>query len=270
MKNTPAAPAARPPVVQLRQVTVTYGRLAVLEDVNLTVPEGAFLAIIGPNGAGKTTLVRTILGLVKPARGEVRVFGKPPSALGPLRRLIGYVPQMHAVDLRFPVRVGDVVMMGRYARLGLFRWPGAADRAAVRQALERVGLAEAIHRPLADLSGGQRQRVFLARALATEPRLLILDEPTAGVDARASKSLYELLREFQREGMTVIMVSHDVGVVSQYVDGVACVNRRLVAHGRPEVVLTDATLAEMYGCQAMFFHHGHAPHMVVRMPEEEQ
>jgi len=258
------------PIVSLKHVTVKFGTLTVLEDVNMEVPEGAFLAVIGPNGAGKTTLVRTILGLVKPVSGEVRVFGRPPEALGALRREIGYVPQMHAVDLRFPVRVEDVVMMGRYARLGLFRWPGQEDREAVRRALARVGLEDLAQRSLGDLSGGQRQRVFLARALATEPRLLILDEPTAGVDVQASETLYELLRSFQREGMTVIMVSHDVGVVSQYVDGVACVNRRLVAHGRPDVVLTDTTLAEMYGCQAVFFHHGHAPHMVVRMQEDKK
>ncbi len=258
------------PVVELKGVTVAYGRLRVLEDVDLIVPAGAFLAVIGPNGAGKTTLVRTILGLVKPVKGTVRVFGRSPEALGALRREIGYVPQMHAVDLRFPVRARDVVMMGRYARLGLFRRPGRADREAVQRAMARVGVADLADRPLGDLSGGQRQRVFLARALATEPRLLILDEPTAGVDAQATKSLYELLREFQREGMTVIMVSHDVGVVSQYVDGVACVNRRLVAHGRPEVVLTEATLNEMYGCQALFFHHGHAPHMVVRALDQEK
>ncbi len=260
----------RPPIIQLKGVTVTYGTVQALEDVNLTVPEGAFLAIIGPNGAGKTTLVRTILGLVKPLRGEVLVFGRPATALGRLRREIGYVPQMHTVDLRFPVLVEDVVMMGRYARLGLFRRPGEADRAAVERAMARVGVTDLRRRPLGDLSGGQRQRVFLARALATEPRLLVLDEPTTGVDAHTSRSLYELLRDFQQEGITVLMVSHDIGVVSQYVDGVACVNRRLVAHGRPEVVLTDATLSEMYGCQAMFFHHGKAPHMVVRMEEQER
>jgi len=258
------------PMVELKGVTVAYGRLRVLEDVDLTVPAGAFLAIIGPNGAGKTTLVRTILGLVKPLSGTVRVFGRPPQALGALRRQIGYVPQMHTVDLRFPVRARDVVMMGRYARLGLFRRPGRADHQAVQRAMARVGVADLADRPLGDLSGGQRQRVFLARALATEPRLLVLDEPTAGVDVQTSNSLYELLRDFQQEGITVIMVSHDVGVVSQYVDGVACVNRRLVAHGRPEVVLTEDTLAEMYGCQAVFFHHGHAPHMVVRALEQEK
>ncbi|NPA92552.1 MAG: metal ABC transporter ATP-binding protein [Chloroflexi bacterium] len=259
-----------PPIIELRHVSVAYGTVKVLDDVNLTVPEGAFLAIIGPNGAGKTTLVRTILGLVKPIEGEVLVFGKPPKELGPLRREIGYVPQMHTVDLKFPVRVRDVVMMGRYARLGLFRRPGKADHEAVERAMAKVDIQDLADRPLSDLSGGQRQRVFLARALATEPRLLILDEPTAGVDAQTSTSLYELLRSFQQEGMTVLMVSHDVGVVSQYVDGVACVNRRLVAHGRPEVVLTDDTLAEMYGCQAMFFHHGHVPHMVVRAGEEKK
>ncbi len=262
--------SSKPPVIQLEGVTVAYDTVQVLEDISLSVAEGSFLAIIGPNGAGKTTLVRTILGLVRPMRGEVRVFGRPAAALGRLRRQIGYVPQMHAVDLHFPVRAEDVVMMGRYARLGLFRRPGKADRLAVERAMERLGVLELRRRPLGDLSGGQRQRVFLARALATEPRLLVLDEPTTGVDTHTSRSLYELLRDFQQEGITVLMVSHDVGVVSQYVDGVACVNRRLVAHGRPEVVLTDTTMTEMYGCQAMFFHHGKAPHMVVRMEEQEQ
>jgi len=138
----------------------------------------------------------------------------------------------------------------------------------VERALEEVGIPDLIHRPLSDLSGGQRQRVFLARALVNQPKLLLLDEPTAGVDVAASESLYSLLRRLNRQGMTVVLVSHDVGVVAQYVDGVACINRKVVVHDRPEVVLTDTNLAETYGCDVLFFHHGHIPHMVVRRPEE--
>ncbi len=256
------------PIVELRNVTVRYGDLPpALENVNLSIPEGAFLAVFGPNGAGKTTLVRAILGLIEPTEGEIRVFGRRPRELGALRREIGYVPQILAVDLHFPVRVRDVVMMGRYARIGLFRRPGKRDREIVQAVMEKVDVADLADRHIADLSGGQRQRVFLARALATEPRLLVLDEPTTGVDTKASRSLYELLQDLHREGITVIMVSHDIGVVSEYVDGVVCVNRRVLAHGRPEVVLTDSTLADMYGCQAVLFHHGKVPHMVVK-PEE--
>lgn len=259
------------PVIDVENVTVRFGTIAVLEKVDFRVFEGAFWAILGPNGAGKTTLLRVILGLVKPISGTVRVFGKPPERLGPLRRQIGYVPQLQQVDINFPVRVQDVVLMGRHAIIGLYRRPSKVDHEAVMWALEQVGIPDLANRPLKALSGGQRQRVFLARALVTQPRLLLLDEPTAGVDVAATEGLYDLLRRLHREQrMTVLLVSHDVGVVAQYVSGVACVNRRLVAHGRPDEVLTDPTLASMYGCQALFFHHGNAPHMVVRGEEGEQ
>ncbi len=259
------------PAVELQDVEVRLQGRVVLQDVNLRIEQGSFWALLGPNGAGKTTLLRVILGLVRPSRGTVRVFGRAPEALGPWRRAVGYVPQFHQVDLRFPVRVKDVVMMGRYGVLGLFRRPGPDDWRLVQQALERVGIAHLADRPLRSLSGGERQRVFLARALVTQPRLLLLDEPTAAVDVAASQSLYDLLRQLHRDGLTVVMVSHDVGVVAQFVDSVACLNRRLVAHGRPDVVLTGKTLDAMYGCQAVFFHHmpGATPHLVVRPDEEE-
>jgi ABC-type Mn2+/Zn2+ transport system ATPase subunit len=250
-------------VFELDRVWVAFQDVTVLEDISLSVPAGAFLAIIGPNGAGKTTLLRVILGLVRPASGTVRVFGRAPWELGGERRRIAYVPQVLTVDLNFPVRAAEVVLMGRYGRIGLVRRPGPDDRAAALAAMERVGIADLAGRPLARLSGGQRQRVFLARALANEPDLLLLDEPTTGVDVAATESLYELLRGFHEAGMTILVVSHDVGVVAAYVDGVACVNRRLVAHGRPEEVLASDALVQMYGCEAMYFHHGRVPHMVV-------
>ncbi len=254
---------AKRAIVQLDRVWVNYRDLTVLEDVSLQVSQGDFLALIGPNGSGKTTLLKLILGTLRPSSGSVRVFGQPPWQLGAERSRIGYCPQGTSVDLNFPLRVGEAVLMGRYGRIGLLRHPSAADRAAARRAMERVGIADLAQRPLARLSGGQRQRVFLARALAGEPELLLLDEPTTGVDVAATESLYELLRGLHRSGITVVVVSHDVGVVASYVDGVACLNRRLVAHGRPEEVLASDALEQMYGCDAVLFHHGRVPHMVV-------
>ncbi len=253
------------PAIRLENVTVGYGKQVVLEDVSLTIPRGAFWAILGPNAAGKTTLLRTMLGLLVPQKGKVEIFGRPPKQLGSWRRWIGYVPQHHQAALvRFPLRAYDVVMMGRYPHIGLVRRPGPEDHKHVRRALKRVDMAHAAQKPWFSLSGGERQRILMARALAAQPRLLLLDEPTAGVDVAATQSLYELLRELHQEGMTVVVVSHDVGVIAQYVNGVACLNRRLVAHGRPEEVLTQETLETMYGCEAVFLHHGGIPHMVVR------
>ena len=251
------------PIIELDHVTVTFQDLLALDDVSLTVTAGNFLALIGPNGAGKTTLLQVILGLVRPVSGSVKIFGKSPADLAGERSRIGYVPQIMSVDLNFPVSVGEVVLMGRYGRIGLFRRPAAADRAAALQAMKRVGIADLADRPIRRLSGGQRQRAFLARALANEPDLLLLDEPTTGVDAASSESLYELLRMLHADGITMLVVSHDVGVVASYVEGVVCINRRLVAHGRPAEVLGSDELAKMYGCDAMFFHHGHVPHLVV-------
>jgi zinc transport system ATP-binding protein len=251
------------PIIQLDQVTVAFQDVLVLDEVSLSVPPGSFLALLGPNGAGKTTLLKVILGLVRPTAGTVRVFGRQPWDLDGERSRIGYVPQVLSVDLNFPVRAAEAVLMGRYGRIGLLHRPALGDRAAADRAMERVGITDLASRPIARLSGGQRQRVFLARALANEPDLLLLDEPTTGVDPAAGESLYELLRQLHQSGMTILVVSHDVGVVASYVDGVACLNRRLVAHGRPAEVLGSEELAQMYGCDAMFFHHGRVPHLVV-------
>jgi len=258
------------PIVALADVTVRYKELVALEDVSLEVMPGEFLAVIGPNGSGKTTLVQTILGLLEPMRGTVRLFGKPPRELGKEWGRIGYVPQLVQIDPHFPIRVLDVVLMGRYGQIGLVRRPGKRDREAARVALERVGLADLGRRQIGRLSGGQRQRVLVARALATEPELLILDEPTTGVDVGTTEGLFELLDGFHRSGMTVIAVSHDVGVVAQHVSQVVCLNRRMVAHGRPAEVLRPDVLECMYGRQAALVGHGELPHVVVRHHDPEQ
>jgi len=251
-------------MIELENVTVRYQELVALEDVSLEVAPGEFLALIGPNGSGKTTLVKAILGLVTPAAGAVRLFGKPPQQLNGEWKRVGYVPQIAQLDPRFPIRVFDVVLMGRYGHLGLIRRPGSGDRKAAWRALEQVGMNDLAQRPIGRLSGGQRQRVLVARALATEPKLLLLDEPTTGVDVGTTEGLFDLLEALHRQGMTILVVSHDVGVVAQHVNQVACLNRQLVAHGRPDEVLGGEVLECMYGPQAAFVGHGDFPHVVVQ------
>jgi zinc transport system ATP-binding protein len=253
------------PAVEFDHVSVAYGMELVLEDVSFQVAKGEFVGILGPNGAGKTTLLKAILGLVKPIQGTIRIFGH--SRGGDGTHAIGYVPQVAHIDPNFPVHVWDVVLMGRFGRLGLFRRPARQDREIAWRALEQVGMEDLAHRQIGQLSGGQRQRVLVARALALEPELLLLDEPTAGIDTAMAESFYEFLNELHRNlALTILLVSHDVTVVSQYTDQVACLNRRLMVHGKPEEVLDRVTLECMYGQGALFFAHGDVPHMVVRRP----
>jgi zinc transport system ATP-binding protein len=252
----------RDSIISLDKVFVALGGRIVLENISLEVRARDFLAVLGPNGSGKTTLLRTILGQVRPLSGEVFVFQKRPDALGGDRIRIGYVPQIEVVDRNFPVQVDDLVLMGRYARLGLFRRPGATDRRVTREAMARVGIAHLADRALGELSGGERQRAFLARALAGEPEVLLLDEPTAGVDVAATEDFYLQIHQLQDElNLTLVMVSHDVGVVSKYVDQIACLNRVLVSHGRPEEALTPDAIRCMYGRHAMLAGHGVMPHV---------
>ncbi len=259
------------PIVEFEGVSVALGDRVVLEDITLSIPPAQFLAVLGPNGSGKTTLLRTMLGQVRPVKGRVSVYGKPPWRLGSERRRIGYVPQIENVDLRFPVHVGDLVMMGRYGRVGLVRRPGKADREAVRKSMTHVGIEDLTDRAIGDLSGGQRQRAFLARALAGEPELLLLDEPTTGVDVAATEDLYLLLRHLQLDlNLTLVLVTHDIGVVSRHVDQIACLNRVLVAHGRPEDTLRPEALECMYGHHAMLFGHGVPSHVFVSPPNHEK
>jgi zinc transport system ATP-binding protein len=253
-----------PLAAELSGVTVLFRDVPVLDDVTLGIERGEFLAILGPNGSGKTTLLKVITGLIRPERGSVRVFGRSPEALGRDRWRIGYLPQTGALNPQFPVTAREVVMMARYAAIGPGRFPGRADRDAVSEALARVEALDFALQPIGKLSGGQRQRVFLARSLVNRPELLILDEPTTAMDVESEEKFYDTLQQLHREGTTILIVSHDIGVVSTYVDRVACLNHRLVAHGRPEAVMSEEVLQEMYGCHSVFLSHGGSPHMVVK------
>ncbi|MDX9758120.1 MAG: metal ABC transporter ATP-binding protein [Bacteroidota bacterium] len=257
--------------IEFRDVSVRYDHLPALEHVSFGIPHGSFWGIIGPNGSGKSTLVKTALGLLRPYHGSVRTLGYDPADLGPRRARLGYVPQYATLDFTFPLEVIDVVTMGLYGQIGIFRRITGAHRARAFEALERVQMQDFAQRQISMLSGGQRQRVLIARALAVNPALLILDEPTAALDHSSSEGLYEWINDLHRaSGMTIVLVTHDIGVVSEYVDSVACLNRTLVAHGRPVDVLHTPTLENMYGCGAVLFGHGEVPHMVVRKEQARE
>jgi manganese/zinc/iron transport system ATP- binding protein len=230
--------------VEVHDLTVAYHRKPVLWDVDVSIPEGRLVAIVGPNGAGKSTLLKAILGLVPAASGSVRLFGE---SLDRVRSSIGYVPQRETVDWDFPVTVLDVVLMGRYGRLGWIKRPGAADHAVARASLERVGMTPYADRQISQLSGGQQQRVFLARALAQEARLYLMDEPFAGVDAATERAIVEVLRGLRDEGRTVVAVHHDLQTVPEYFDHVVLLNMRLVAAGPVPEAFTPANLQRTYG-----------------------
>ena len=238
------------PAVEVTDLTVAYGEKPVLWDVDLDVPKGVLMAIVGPNGAGKTTLMRAILGMVKPAAGQALVHGRP---YAEQRRLVAYVPQRGTVDWDFPTSVLDVVLMGRYGRLGWVRRPGAADRAAAREALEQVGMTELAGRQISQLSGGQQQRVFLARALVQGAEVYFMDEPFQGVDATTEKAIVELLRTLRADGKTVVAVHHDLQTVPEYFDQVTLLNVRRIASGPVEECFTEENLRRTYGGRAAFF-----------------
>ncbi|MCX7626352.1 MAG: ABC transporter ATP-binding protein [Candidatus Sumerlaeaceae bacterium] len=221
----------------------------VLYDITFCLDEGVFLGVIGPNGGGKTTLLELIVGLLPVTSGHLEVFKTPPAELGAKRSLIGYVPQRHRIDPNFPVTALDVVLMGaaRLAGLGR-RYPAEVKRRA-HELLERVGVGELTNRPIGQMSGGQQQRVFLARALITAPRLLILDEPTSGVDSMGQQQFLHLVRTLRDElGLTVIMVSHDVAQLSYYADQIACLNRTLHWHDKASL-LTERVVRDVYKCE---------------------
>jgi len=236
-------PAASPPLLEFHDVTVAYGRRPVLWNIDLAIDSPCLYAIIGPNGAGKSTLLKAALGLVPLAGGTVRFFGRP---LAAVRRRVGYVPQRETVDWDFPVSVMDVVLMGTYPRLGWFRRPGAEDRRVARESLDRVGLADVADRQIGRLSGGQQQRVFLARALAQQADVYLLDEPMAGVDARSQERIFDVLSALKRGGKLVVVVHHDLRTAAEWFDAAALVDMRLVAAGPVSATLTPDNLRRTY------------------------
>jgi zinc transport system ATP-binding protein len=247
------------PFIDIKSLNFSYGNVPTLSGIDLTVDDGEFLGIVGPNAGGKSTLLKLILGLLQPQSGIVRVLDRSPLAAS---RMLGYVPQYPSFPRDFPISVEQAVQLGR---LGLRRdggrwhalWPGrvsGADREAVRRALDEVEAEEIAKRQIGSLSGGQLQRVLLARALVGEPRILILDEPTANIDQRLEGEIFDLLKVLN-ERMTILVVSHDVAFISRYVSRVACVNRTLVCH-RTDAV-DGAVIQELYGEDVRMIAHGH-------------
>lgn len=237
--------------VVFENVSFAYDGVPALTDANLRIDDGDFVSVIGPNGGGKTTLLKLILGLLRPQRGAVRVLDRTPVQA---RAQVGYVPQFFQFDASFPVRVLDVVLMGRLHRIPFVGRYRAADRDAAEAALRDVELGDVSPRPFSSLSGGQRQRVLIARALASEPRLLLLDEPTANVDPAVQDELFHLLDELSRR-LTIMMVTHDMGFVSTAIRRVVCVNRTVVVH--PTSELTGDTIAELYRSDVRLVRHDH-------------
>ncbi|MCL4109049.1 UNVERIFIED_CONTAM: hypothetical protein GTU68_032172 [Idotea baltica] len=232
------------PVLDVHDVTVAYHRKPVLWDIDLVVQHPRLIGIVGPNGAGKSTLIKSILGLVPMASGEVKVMGQP---IHKMRHLIGYVPQRESVDWDFPVNALDAVLMGTYGRLGWFRRTGRKQKAWARECLDKVGIADLEKRQIGQLSGGQQQRVFLARALAQRADVYFMDEPMAGVDATTEHVIFELLRSLRDDGKTVLVVHHDLDTVPKYFDDVVLLNKFLVASGPVESTFTPNNLRKTYG-----------------------
>ena len=236
--------------LEIHDLTVSYQRKPVLYGIDLEIEEGSLVGVIGPNGAGKSTLVKTIMNMVKPNGGYVKIFGRAPKA-GISR--IGYVPQRETVDWDFPVSVLDVVLMGRYNHAGWFRRVGKKDRRIACECLEKVNMLPFADRQIGKLSGGQQQRVFLARALAQESDLYLMDEPFAGVDAVTEKAIIEVLRELKSQGKSLVVVHHDLSTAREYFDQLVLLNMRLIAVGKVEDTFTRDLLQKTYGGRLTIF-----------------
>ena len=241
------------PVIEVEDLSFSYNGLLVLEEVGFEISAHDFVSVVGPNGGGKTTLLKLILGLLRPSRGLVRVFGRTPKES---RSRVGYLPQHSHLDPQFPVNVMDVALMGRVGPSRTYGPHGKIDRAVAEETLRELGIWDLRGRAFSDLSGGQRQRALIARALAGEPALLLLDEPTASLDVFTEADLYELLLRLTKR-LTVLVVSHDLGFVSRYVNRVVCVKRNVVVHPTSEI--TGENINEVYGSPMKMVRHDHGP-----------
>lgn len=238
------APENNVPALEVHDLTVAFDRKPVLWNIDLTIPQGKIVGIVGPNGAGKSTLIKAVMGILPLSSGYTKLFDRP---INDVRNRISYVPQRESVDWDFPASVMDVVLMGRYSKIGLFKRPRKADRDAALDCLKKVGMEAFANRQISQLSGGQQQRTFLARALAQHADIYFMDEPFAGVDAATEKTIINLLRDMTNSGKTVIVVHHDLQSVSTYFDWVIMLNTRLIASGPTEEFFTQENLHETYG-----------------------
>lgn len=229
--------------IEIHDLSTTYNHRPVLWGVDVNIPSNSLTAIVGPNGAGKSTLLKSMMGLIPISNGFVHFLGKP---IDEVRNLISYMPQREAVDWDFPINVYDVVLMGTYGKLGLFKRPRAAEKETVQQALELVGMQDFAKRQISELSGGQQQRVFFARALAQKATIYLMDEPFAGIDATTEEMLLSLLISMKNDGKTIVVVHHDVQSVIQKFDYTLLLNLRLIAAGYPKEVLTEEMLHSTY------------------------
>ncbi len=231
-------------MIEIENLTVGYDKTPILWDLSVSIPSGILCGIAGPNGAGKSTLLKAAMGLVKPLSGTITFFGQP---LSKMRKKIAYVPQRESVDWDFPITAFDVVLMGRYNRLGLFGRPRKSDREAAERALKQVGMEEYASRQISQLSGGQQQRLFLARALVQEPEILLLDEPFSGVDLTTEKAIYEILLGLKEKGKTILIVFHDLPSAERYFDWLLLLNRHLIACGPVSEIYNQECLGRAFG-----------------------
>lgn len=234
--------------LELQEVSAGYNGHLALRQVSFQVPHGGQVAIVGPNGAGKSTLFKVLVGLLSLRSGRILIHGQP---LGQHKDCVAYIPQREEVDWRFPVTVADVVLMGRYGRQGWFGRPSAADRAAVQRCMEQLGIEHLAGRSIGELSGGQQQRVFLARALAQEPHILLLDEPFTGVDATTQEAILTLLDELRRQGVTAMVSTHDLNLAARRFEQVLLLNRELIAFGPPAEALSAESIQRAFGGRAL-------------------
>ena len=248
--------------IEMREVSFSFDKIPILENITFTAGQGDFLGVIGPNGGGKTTLLRLLVGLLEPDKGVIRVLGEAPHNA---KHRVGYVPQYTDLNLTFPMSALDIVLMGRLRRSRIGRRFSKQDHHKAEEALEKMGMWEHRYMHVGELSGGQRQRVFIARALAREPEIVFLDEPTASVDLEFETDLYSFLKELNREA-TIVVVTHDIGVISSHVKSVACVNRTMILHKEGEI--TPDMLDMAYQCPVDLVAHG-APHRVLHVHEEK-
>jgi zinc/manganese transport system ATP-binding protein/zinc transport system ATP-binding protein len=245
--------------VRFEQVCAGYGGgIQAVHNLTLAIHEGQFMGILGPSGSGKTTLLRLILGTVRPASGQLEMGG---------RDQIGYVPQLETVDWNFPVTAEEVVLMGRWAKRPYVPWASSEDREEAQRIMKRLGIEDLGRRHIRELSGGQQQRVFLARALVSRPRMLLLDEPTSGIDIRTRDEVLHLLHELNHEGITIVMTTHDLNSAAAHLPWLVCLRQRVIAEGPPDRVMTPEALGATYGAEIVVLHHegmvfvGERPHV---------